>query len=102
MFQSFVFTYNTKGLPINYKIVDDDFTETGAIDHYINIWQATIETYEKRKLQVGKNLMRAIMFRADTAGFGYPTVKSIIEWNKKYNPKFAQYEDDINKYLMLL
>ncbi len=61
---------------------------------------AVIEVYEKRNLPVAPNLIAAILYLNKL--FPYYQIQQIIEANRKHNPKFAQYEEDLNKYLCLL
>ena len=104
MFQSYEFQkylgYDaaTKEYRHQYKIIDSDFEDVGvAVGFGV---AAIIEVYEKRNLNVAANLMKTILYLHKQ----YPdySIQEIIEYNRKYNPKFAQYEEDINRYLLLL
>ena len=109
MFQSFEYQkylgYDaaTKEHRYQLKIIDSDFEEVvvGVVVE-VGAWVgvAVIETYEKRKLNVAANLVLAILCFHKL----YPniSIQEVIEDNRKYNPKFAQYEGDIEKYMVLL
>ncbi len=69
----------------------------------VGVWvevAAVIEVYEKRNLNVAANLIRTILYLHKQ----YPdySIQEIIEENRKYDPKFSLYEEDLNKYLCLL
>ena len=108
MFQSYEFQeylgYDaaTKEHKWQYKIIDSDFEEVVVVVG-VGVWvevAAVIEVYEKRNLNVAANLLKFILYLHKQ----YPdySIQQIIEDNRKYNPKFAQYEEDINRYLLLL
>ena len=101
----------TKEYRYQYKIIDSDFEEFAvgfavgvgvgvAVGVAGAVAVAVIDTYEKRNLNVAANLIKFILYLHKR----YPdyTIQQIIETNRKYNPKFAQYEEDLNKYLCLL
>jgi hypothetical protein len=81
-----------------YKIVDDDWVGVG-----VGVWVASgvavIQEYGKRDLPVAPNLFRAFQWFSKKYGI---SIEQIIAWNKQYNPKFKQYEQDIERYLVLL
>ena len=90
-----------------YKITDSDFEDVGVVVGVevgvavgVAVVVAVIDTYEKRNLPVAKNLMTAILCQHKK--YPHVSIQQIIEYNHKYNPKFAQYEKDIEKYLSLL
>ena len=103
MFQSYEFQkylgYDdaTKEYRWQYKITDSDFEEVVVSE---NSWVAVIEVYEKRNLPVAPNLIAAILYL--NKQHPYVSIQEFIEYNRKYNPKFAQYEEDLSKYLSLL
>ena len=103
MFQSYQYLkylgYNedTKDHKWQYKIIDTDFEEVGVADA---LMVAVIDTYEKRGLNVPSNLIKAILWYHKQ--FPHISIQQTIEWNKKYNKKFAKYEKDIEKYMVLL
>jgi len=109
MFQSYecleyhCFNDATKDYKWQYKIIDSDFEEVvvgvGVVVG-VEVWIAVIEVYKKRNLNVAANLMKTILYLNKL--FPYYSIQQIIEDNRKYNPKFAQYEEDLNKYLCLL
>ena len=94
----------TKEHGLQFKIIDSDFEEVWA-GVGIDVWFAAvgfavIEVYEKRNLNIAANLIKFILYIHKK----YPdiSIQEFIEYNRKYNPKFAKYEEDINKYLPLL
>ena len=114
MFKSYEYQkylgYNskTKEYSYQYKIIDSEFEEVGvdvgvevgvAAEVAVAVAVAVIDTYEKRNLNVAANLVRAFLYLSKKYG---NSVNDIIEYNKKYNPKFAKYENDLQKYLTLL
>jgi hypothetical protein len=60
---------------------------------------AVIQEYSKRNLNVAANLALAFVWISKQ----YPdwSIQQMIDYNK-YNPLFKQYEEDLQKYLMLL
>ncbi|SRR5258708_10305009 len=85
-----------------YSIIDSDFKESRFIstsDDNFNGWGELIKSYEKRDLPVASNLMKALLWYGKKHNFN---IKELISWNKQYNQKFQQYEEEINKYLILL
>ena len=100
----------TKEHKWQYKIIDSDFedvgvgvgvgVEVGVRVVRVGVGIAVIEVYEKRNLNVAANLLKVILYlhKLDPD----ISIQEIIEDNRKYNPKFAQYEEDLNKYLCLL
>ena len=93
MFQSVELVYALFGNSIITKIIDSDFEEVG-----VEV-AAVIEAYEKRNLNVAANLMLAMLYISKKWKY---SVQQIINWNKQYNPKYAKYEKDIEKYMVLL
>ena len=61
---------------------------------------AMIEVYEERNLPVVPNFMKAILF-AHKKYAQWP-ITEIVYYNKQYNPKYAKYAKDVEKYLALL
>ena len=96
----------TKEYRYQYKIIDSDFEEVVVavgVEVVVVVEvgvAAVIDTYEKRNLNVAANLMKTILYLHKK--YPYYSIQEIIEDNRKYNPKFAQYEEDLNKYLCLL
>jgi hypothetical protein len=96
VFQSYEFYRNiADGKISEYKIIDSDFIEYCSPPLLIPI----IDIYERRNLPVVPNLIKFMMFNNGTNHRG---VKHYIEWCKENSPKFAKYEKDIEKYLILL
>ena len=111
MFQSYEFQkylgYDdaTKEYRWQYKITDSDFEEVGVVVGVgvvavVGIGIAVIEVYEKRNLNVAANLLAAILYLHKL--YPHYPIQEIIEANRKDNPKFAQYEEDLNKYIPLI
>ncbi len=96
----------TKEYRCQYKIIDSDFeevvvgVEVGVRVVRVGVGIAVIDTYEKRNLNVAANLMLAFLYFHKL----YPTnsIQQIIEWNKQHNPKFAQYEENVENLMVLL
>ena len=91
-----------------YSIVDDEFEEVevavgvGGWDtpgQGVAIGIAVIYTYSNRGLPVVPNLVRAFQWYINKYGY---SLEQLIAWNKQYNSKFAQYEQEIERYLILL
>ena len=93
---------DTKEHKWQYKLIDSDFeveVEFG-VDVGVEIAVAVIDTYEKRKLNVAANLALAFLYL--NKNYDNISIQQIINWNKQYNPKFAQYEKDLEKYMVLI
>ena len=96
----------TKQHSYQYKIIDSDFEEVAVgvgvgVGVEVGCWVAVavIDTYEKRNLNVAANLMLAMLYISKKWGY---SVQEFIDYNKQYNPKFAKYEEDIEKYMVLI
>ena len=109
MFQSYTYTNYIRNGNYSYKyeLVDSEFGTVSGVCGGVGVWAevgvgiAVIQEYSKRKLNVGKNLVLAFVWYSKL----YPdwwSIQQMIERNKKYNPLFSQYEEDIQKYLLLL
>src|SRR5258708_6719718 len=79
-----------------YKIIDSEFED---ICEASAVAIAVINTYEKRNLNIATNLIKAFIWL--NKEYGWP-ISNIVNWNKQYNPKFAKYEEQLNKYLTLI
>lgn len=122
MFQSYELIkylgYNekTKEYSWEYKIVDSDGWEELGVARgvagrgrgrgsgsrarvAVGVEVAVINTYEKRNLPVAKNLLKSLQWYSKKYGWSF---QETIEYNKKYNPKYAKYADEIEKYLLLI
>lgn len=83
-----------------HKITDSYFEETVNMMPGGGYCSSVIAVYEKRNLPVAKNIIRYFMWN-----FGaYPLFDLQFEINrcKKQEPGFDKYEEDIQKYLVLL
>jgi hypothetical protein len=103
----------TKLYSYQYKIIDDNFEVIDIVGLGRGLgrgggrgWglggglgRGLIETYEKRNLQVAPNLIKAILWCHKKYGY---SISELLAWNKTYNPKFAKYEEELEKYLILL
>ncbi len=71
-----------------------------GVEVLVGVVVGVIEAYEKRNLPVAPNLIAAILY----INKKYPdySIQEFIEYNRKYNPKFAQYEEAIQKYMVLI
>ena len=91
-----------------YELTDSDFgTVSGVgvvvevgLEVDIGVEVAVIQEYSQRKLNVAKNLM--LVFIWYNKQYHYWSIQQLIDYNKKYNPLFSQYEEDLQKYLLLL
>ena len=104
MFISYEYKYlgydeKTKEYRYQYKITDSDFEEVGLERSPGGAWAGVIDTYEKRNLNVAANLMRAFVWYSKK--YNWP-IELVISHNKQYNPKFAKYEKDLEKYMVLI
>lgn len=78
---------------LKFIINDSDFQETVAS---LSIWHAIIETYEKRKLNVPKNLALCFIFYTKFAQYYSYDIMDYIKTN------CSEYEEEMKKYLILL
>ena len=91
----------TKRYQFQLKIIDSDFEVVGVgVGVRVGVGVSIIEVYEKRNLNVAANLIKFILYLHKK--YPHYSIQQFIEDNRKYNPKFAQYEEDLNKYLSLL
>ncbi|SRR5258708_11488121 len=88
-----------------YKIIDSEFEEIEArvagreVDVVISsAYAVAIDIYERRGLNVATNLVRAFIWQSKKYGW---SISDMVKWNKHHNPKFAKYEEQISKYLIL-
>ena len=88
-----------------YKIVDTDFEEVGVgvdvegsnLD--VGVGAEVIETYRKRNLPVVSNLILFWQYYAKKYDHSF---EDLIRWSKQYNLFHAEYEEEIDKYLLLI
>ena len=108
MFQSYKFIksleYKNGKHSWEYELTDSDFGTVSGVGVGVGVGAdvgiAVIQEYSKLKLNVGKNLMLAFVWY--NKQYPYYSIQRIIDFNKKYNPLFSQYEEDLQKYLLLL
>jgi len=84
------------------KIVDTEFEEVGITSGRelgVAISVAVIDTYSTRGLPIVPNLIRALQWFGSRYSY---SLEQLIAWQKQYNPKFKQYEQEIERYLILL
>jgi hypothetical protein len=121
MFQSFEFLecscYDPKTAKYRwrYKIVDTEFEEV-AVGVEVGVWAgvgvgvwvgvgsgvfgvAVIDTYSNRGLPVVPNLIRALQWYSSKYRH---SIEQVIAWQLQYNPQYKQYEEEIERYLVLL
>src|SRR5258708_1464747 len=99
------YDYEVKLYRFEYKIIDSEFSEIGESccygrDYFCEVGAGVIDMYEKLNLPVAYNLCLVFIW-VNKAYIGYE-ISGIISWNKMFNPKFAKYEKDVNKYLILI
>ena len=87
-----------------YKIVDSEWEAVGVGVAVVDggagwVVVAVMQEYSKRDLPVAANLIRAFQFISSKYGY---SIQQIIDANKKRNPQFKQYEQEVEKYLTLL
>jgi hypothetical protein len=112
MFQSYEFVKplgydpKTKSYRYEYKIVDDDWVWVAVgveveapVAVGVAVAIAVIQEYSKRDLPIAPNLVRAFQWQSKKYGV---SIEQIIAWNKQYNPLYKDYEQDIERYLVLL
>ena len=87
-----------------YKIVDSEWEAVGVGVAVVDggaVWVgcAVIQEYSKRELPVAANHIRAFQFISTKRGY---SIQQIIDWNKQFNPQYKQYEQEVERYLVLL
>ena len=105
MFQSYKYIkglgYKNGKYSWEYELIDSEFGTVSGVEVGVGVGVgvAVIQEYSQRKLNVAKNLMLAFIWYNKK----YPnwSIQQMIDYNKKYNPLFPQYEEDLNKYLLL-
>jgi hypothetical protein len=80
----------------SYRIVDDEFEET-VMDEGLGM--SVITVYEAHNLPVVPNLVKAYLMFAER---NHWSMSDIILNQKETNRKFAQYEEDVLRYLLLV
>ena len=110
MFQSYkhinYLGYKDGKLSWEYELTDSDFGTVSGVGAEVEVGVvadvgiAVIQEYSKLKLNVGKNLMLSFVWYNKL--YPYWSIQQIIDRNKKHNPLFSQYEEDLQKYLLLL
>ena len=84
------------------KIVDSEWEAVGvavASGVAVAFAVAVIQEYSKRELPVAANLIRAFQFISTKRGY---SIQQIVAWNKIYCPQFKQFEEEVDKLLVLL
>jgi hypothetical protein len=86
--------------------VDTEFEEVGVgpavevgVAPAVEVGVAVIDTYSNRGLPVVPNLVRALQWYGSKYRH---SIEQVIAWQKQYNSKFAQCEQEVEKYLVLL
>jgi hypothetical protein len=84
---------------LRFRITDSDFI---CYEVAINWYSAVIDVYEKRKLNVAANLIRAFIGYTKDRKRCWMSMEEIIAYNKQHTAKFYKYEKDVQKYLALI
>jgi len=98
-------------IKFNYEedtLTDDDFEE--KVNPNNGRWNNVIDVYEKRSLNVAKNLARSLVWWIHYNGRDMTHLPELINIIKMTEPtlhsfnnlRFLKYEEEINKYLMLI
>ena len=84
-----------------YKIVDSEWEADAGVTAGggVVVGVAVIQEYCKRDLPVAANLIRAFQFISTKRGYN---IQQIVKWNLQYNPQYKQYEEEVDKLLVLL
>ena len=96
MFVSFRFIYVQYDNDWTYELTDSEFGTVSGINKGF-IWRYIIEEYSKRNLNVAANLAIALVWYNNH--YPFYSIQDMIDENKKI---FQQYEEDLQKYLLLL
>jgi hypothetical protein len=89
-----------------YELTDSEFgTVSGVSEMYWTLYSvmigiAIIQEYGKRNLNIAANL--AIAFVWFNKKYPVWSIEAMMDENKKHNPVFQRYEEDFQKYLVLL
>lgn len=106
---TYVFDGYHKLQTTHYKIIDSDFEQifdSGRNANFpnryggIEVATGVIDVYESKGLLVARNLVRFFLYYNDVSAHG--EIDYQIRWNKEHNAKFAKYESDVMKLLVLL
>lgn len=97
MFQSIKVLDPSKVPPIDnnrfsFELIDTDFTTIVYADTY---WEAVIKEYEKRKLNVAKNLVMVYKY-VNT----HNPMPKLLDYMMEVSN--SRYDEDIQKYMMLV
>jgi hypothetical protein len=97
MFIDYRFHRFLPALTVQYKIIDSEFEE--IVQTEIGPLSAIIDVYEKRNLPMAPNLIKALICYSEKYNVN---IHYIIALHKQNIPKFAKYEKELEKYLLLL
>jgi hypothetical protein len=106
MFQSYKFNGYLDEKVWEYELTDSEFGIVLGIaaatdkESYFSFEIPVIQEYSKLNLNVAANLVMAFIWY--NKQFPRCSIQEIINYNKKHNPLFLQYEKDLQKYLVLL
>ena len=106
MFQSYKYIkpleYKDGKWSFEYELVDSEFGTISGVGVGVEVvvGVAVIQEYSKRKLNVAANLVAAFVWYNKL--YPWYSIQQIIDINKKYTPLFPPYEEDLQKYLLLL
>ena len=93
---------NEFSLKYKYKIIDSEWEAVAVLAAFrggVVVGVVVIQEYSKRDLPVAANLIRAFQFASTKYG---RSIQQIIDWNKQYNPQYKQYEEEVDRLLVLL
>jgi hypothetical protein len=100
MFQSYKLIQAKDGIRYwEYELIDSEFGTVSIMSEH-GIWGAVIQEYSKRNLNVAANL--AVVFNWHNKKYPHWSIQELINYNKNHNPLFPPYEEDLQKYLVLL
>jgi hypothetical protein len=87
------------------KIIDTDFIDNYTIGSGVgissNLGQCVIESYEKRKLPVASNLLKAFMFRGEEMKPHWD-IETVIYQNERMNPLYQKYKEEVDRLMVLI
>jgi hypothetical protein len=87
-----------------YELIDSEFGAISVIGtglwFEVELGATVIQEYKKRNLNVAANL--AMAFICYNKQYPDWSIQFMINLNKNHNPFFQQYEEDLQKYLVLL
>lgn len=91
-------------LNYSYKIIDDGFDEKIKLNWIEGIIGAqpvlaVIEMYGRKGLPIAPNIPRVIMIESEMYRI---SIKEIVVRNRRYNPRWSEFEKEFEKYMVLM